>query len=514
MTEVKIASLYPIVKLIPQIPDTDLSRLISEGVALGQANPRILTAIDRDRDAVALQKKRARIEDSEWLNVHGMRPLYLDAVESSDGLDGLELGIGRERMPAIMVLVFILIRGYFGGFKDRKTATTLAESRTIEILLMNFGIRMPGASTILDNVNLVTPTTLELIVDAQIKRAIFEGLDDFKTLVFDSTACAGNTAWPTDSGTIMGLSFRGEHLLRSLDKHGITIRLPAVVQVMLATIAELHKKIQLSAGKKDSAKTRGKLYRKQIKLARKVRKELDRAHSRALEKLVVLEIVPSQKRTITKILELAAEDISNLGVSITNADKRINKDIKVDTKDKIVSLSDDDAAMIVKGQRDPIVGYKPQIGRSENGFITAIIVPEGNASDSSQLRPIVDASIRRTGVTPTTLSFDDGYTNTKDREHYLGIGINVVSFSGSKGKNIIPAEDYDSTAYQKARNDRSAVESLMFTLKHNHDFDRMMRRGICNVRAEMLEKAIAYNFFRLIKLRTEREKERLAKLAA
>ena len=42
----------------------------------------------------------------------------------------------------------------------------------------------------------------------------------------------------------------------------------------------------------------------------------------------------------------------------------------------------------------------------------------------------------------------------------------------------------------------------------------MMRRGIDNVRAEMLEKAIAYNFFRLIKLRKLREKEQLFKLAA
>ncbi len=514
MTEAKIASLYPIVKLIPQIPDTDLSRLIAEGLALGQNNPNILTAIDQNRDARALQKKRVRIEDSEWMNTHGKQPLDFGAFESSNWSDRLQLDIGRERMPAIMVLIFILIRGYFGGFKDRKTATSLAESRTLEILLTNFGIRMPGASTILDNVNPVTPATLELIVDAQIKQVIFEGLDDFKNLVFDSTACAGNSAWPTDSGTIMGLSFRGEHLLRSLGKQGIMIRLPTVIPNMLATIAELHKRIQLSAGKKNSAKTRGKLYRKQMKLARKVRKELERARVRALEKLAVLEIIPSQARTISKILEWAAKDISNLGVAIINADKRINRGVKVDIKDKIVSLSDEDASMIVKGQRDPVVGYKPQIGRSKNGFITAIIVPEGNASDSGQLRPIVDASIQRTRVTPSILSFDDGYTNTKDRDHYLGLGVKIVSFSGSKGKNIIPAEEYDSTAYQKARSDRSAVESLMFTLKHNHDLDRMMRRGIDNVRAEILEKAIAYNFFRLIKLKKDREKEQITKLVA
>jgi hypothetical protein len=514
MTEVKVAPLFPIVKLIPHIPDTDLSFLISEALAIGQANPAILEAIDLDRDVVALEKKRVRMEDNHWLRSHSQPGLGLDDDESLEGLSVVRLGVGRERMPALVVLVFLSLRGYFGGYKDRKTATTLSESRTLEILFVNFGMKMPGASTILDNINAVTPATLELILDAQIKLAAFEKLDDFKELVFDSTHCAGNTAWPTDSGTIAGLSIRAEHLLRSLVKHGIRIKMPAVQQSMLGTIEEIHKNIQLSAGKKDSAKKRGVLYRKQMRIARKVRKQLDKGHKRAKEKLASLHIMPSQQRTITNILEWAAEDINNLGLAITNADKRINKDIKVETKNKIISTSDKDASMIVKGQRDPVVGYKPQIGRSEKGFVTAVIVPEGNAADSSQLRPVVDTSIKRTGVTPSVLSFDDGYANTKDRKHYLSIGVGVVSFSGSKGKKIIPEEDYSSPAYRKARKDRSAVESLMFTLKHNHDLDQMMRRGIENVRAEILEKSIAYNFFRLRKIRNDRAKEEASKLAA
>ena len=60
-------------------------------------------------------------------------------------------------MPAMVVLVFLSLRGYFGGYKDSKTATTLAESRTLEILFVNFGMKMPGAITILDNINAVTP---------------------------------------------------------------------------------------------------------------------------------------------------------------------------------------------------------------------------------------------------------------------------------------------------------------------------------------------------------------------
>lgn len=73
----------------------------------------------------------------------------------------------------------------------------------------------------------------------------------------------------------------------------------------------------------------------------------------------------------------------------------------------------------------------------------------------------------------------------------------MVSISGSKGKNITPAEDWDSLEYVAARNGRSAVESLMFTLKHGFDFGRVARRGLENVRAEMIEKVLAYNFCRM-----------------
>lgn len=511
MTTIKLASVRPVTKLIPQqIPDTDFSRLIGEGLDLGERNPQILDAIDRDRDRLALEKKKERLIDQDWLASRGTCLPGFDVTDNPNWMAGLELGLGRERMPAIMVLLFILIRGYHGGLKDRKTLSNLLESRTLDIVLASFNLSMPGASTILDNVNAVSVATLELILDAQIVAVLCEGLDDFKTLTFDSTSVTGNTAFPTDSGTIKGLAFRAEHLLRSLATHGITIKLPAIMCALLTAISDHHKQIQLSCGKKNSAKLRGKLYRKLMKAARAVRKALLKAQTRAENKFADLNIIPSQKNMVMKIIEWIKRDVEDLGLAITNADKRINQNKKVPIEEKIVSLSDASAAMIVKGQRDPKVGYKPQIGRSENGFVIAIIVPEGNAADSGQLRPIVDAARERSGVLPTVLSFDDGYTNSADREYYLGLKVKTVSFSGSKGKKIIPAEEYDSKPYQQARNDRSAVESIMYTLKHNHDLDRVMRRGIENVRSELLEKVIAYNFFRIIRIRNRIASKKLA----
>ena len=42
------------------------------------------------------------------------------------------------------------------------------------------------------------------------------------------------------------------------------------------------------------------------------------------------------------------------------------------------------------GQREPVIGYEPQVARSGGGFITGLLLPKGNAADSGQLVPMVD----------------------------------------------------------------------------------------------------------------------------
>jgi len=506
MSSATVTPVRPLRKLIPLSPQTDLSRLLAETFTLAASEPKLLAMIDRDRDQAALQKKRKRLEDQAWYESRSVALPGFAVSSGDDWSSDLELGSGRPRMPAMAVLIFLVVRGYLGGFKDRKVAMTLQESMTVQACMMSFGYAaLPGASTMIDNVNDVGVATHEAIVDVQIRQALREKLDDFKKLTLDSTDVSANSAWPTDSGIILGLAERGEHLVRLLADDGITLRLPAIMSSVLTEIRDLNKQIQLTSGKKDSAKKRGKLYRKLLRLARKVRRVLDQARNRAEAKFQTMDVPPSQRQRLATLIEWIEVDVHNLAAVITNADKRINKGEKVAAADKVLSLADQDAAMIVKGGREPTLGYKPQIVRSEMGFVAAIIVPEGNAADSGQLRPAIDAAINRTGVQPSVLSFDDGYSNTEDRNYYLGLGIDVVSFSGSKGKNIIPKEDYDSDAYREARNERSSVESLMYTLKNNNEMDYVMRRGITNVREELLGKVITYNLFRMITLRRRRQ---------
>lgn len=501
------AVILPFQRPVPQLfilgaPDTDMARLVAEVDRMARLAPELLTMIDADLDAYGLDKKRAREADRLWRESQNQALPGFD-VTTRDGADRCDaLLTGRPRMPAQLVLLFLVLRGYLGGFKNRKVASLMADSMTLRIYLQASGWTLPAESTLIDNVNAVSNQSREKILDMQIRHAKEAALDDFKKLTCDSTAVDANSRWPTESGIIAALLRRIETTLRGLAAFGVNVTLRDVLGQLISEVEREHKQIQLSAGKKNSARRRKTLYRRIFKHAGKLHGELTAALARADRLALRLDLPPTAKFRLATRLETVEVDLRNLDLAIENSKARINAGKKVPAPQKVLSLADDDAAMIVKGGREPVLGYKPQIARSGNGFVTAIITPLGNANDAGQIEVIADAAITRTGVVPKIMSFDDGYVNDAARQKYRAAGADVVSFSGSKGKRSIDRATYDSEAYVAARNDRSAVESIIFTLKHNYDLDEVMRRGLVNVRGELLEKVIAHNAFRTIALQS------------
>jgi IS5 family transposase len=206
-----------------------------------------------------------------------------------------------------------------------------------------------------------------------------------------------------------------------------------------------------------------------------------------------------------KVLQFKREQAETEGARRATEGSACSERSKIldpEVAEKIVSLSDGSAAFISKGGRETIVGYRPQVGRSGKGFVTVLHVPEGNANDAPQLEPLVWKIIENTGVAPLCVSTDDGYSSKKGRDAVLKIkGIEAVSISGSKGKDLISEEEWESELYKEARRNRSAVESLIFVLKYSFEFGRLRRRGIEAVREELLEKAIVHNFSRIALMR-------------
>src|ERR1700738_20562 len=109
-------------------------------------------------------------------------------------------------------------------------------------------------------------------------------------------------------------------------------------------------------------------------------------------------------------------------------------------------------------------GLPPAIG-TQRGFVTALVLPQGNAADSPHLFPMVKEQISNTGVIPAMASADDGYSSQEGLEEVLRVGVKVVSISGAKGKKLIEAQQWKSQPYRQARAQRRGGESPVFYLK-------------------------------------------------
>jgi IS5 family transposase len=126
----------------------------------------------------------------------------------------------------------------------------------------------------------------------------------------------------------------------------------------------------------------------------------------------------------------------------------------------------------------------------------------------------------RTGVTPKTVSVDDGYASQANKDALQAGGTEIISINGAKGRALTARADWNSDEYALARDKRSAVESLMFTLKQGFDFGVVARRGLAAAHAELLEKALAYNICHMVRIRiaiqraVEPDDERVPEYAA
>ncbi|MBU3914299.1 hypothetical protein KKA14_02080 [bacterium] len=140
---------------MPQ-PDTELLEISAEVERIAERDPMILKLIAADQDQHAKEEEKKRIEDNQYRQT------------------------GRKRMAPNIVLFFLILRGYIGGFKAKATQTFVKESMTIHNFLERNGIRMPGWSTIVDNVNQVSYRTRSYILDSHLASVLGERLDDFE----------------------------------------------------------------------------------------------------------------------------------------------------------------------------------------------------------------------------------------------------------------------------------------------------------------------------------------------
>ena len=119
---------------------------------------------------------------------------------------------------------------------------------------------------------------------------------------------------------------------------------------------------------------------------------------------------------------LIGADLAALEQTANVCARRIMAEVKVPIAEKIISLSDSDASFIVKGGWNTVVGCRPQLARSGSGFVSALVLPRGNAAESRHLVAMVKEQITNTGVIPAMTSANDGSAPRRGKRKCWALG--------------------------------------------------------------------------------------------
>ncbi len=177
---------------------------------------------------------------------------------------------------------------------------------------------------------------------------------------------------------------------------------------------------------------------------------------------------------------------------IRQSERRVLCDEKVPASEKIVSLFEPHADIIVKGGRDVEYGHKLNLTAGRSGLILDLVIESGNPADSERFLPMLDRHIAFYGQAPRQAAADGGYASRHNLSQAKARGVNDVAFHKKAGLRI---EDMVKSrwVYRKLRNFRAGIEAVISCGKRAYGLARCTWRGIDHFKAYVWSSVVAFN---------------------
>src|SRR5215831_6192941 len=149
---------------------------------------------------------------------------------------------------------------------------------------------------------------------------------------------------------------------------------------------------------------------------------------------------------------------------INQTDRRVLRGEQVPASEKIVSLFEPHADIIVKGSRDVEYGHKINLTTGRSGLILDLVIEIGNPRDSDRLLPMLERHIAFYGQAPRQAAADGGFARRDNLAQAKAWGVCDMAFHKAAGLSI---EDMVRSywVYRKLRNFRAGIEAGISCLK-------------------------------------------------
>ena len=146
--------------------DTEVMEIFRKTEEIRRKFPEIERAIEFDLDNHGLKKKELRIQVKKYNEAKRSQD-YLFDTDNYESPIPSELRSGRPRMSSDLLLFFLAIRGLWGTISNHQTSERIKDSISIHAVLEMHGCSVPGINTIRENLNAISISTRELILNAR-----------------------------------------------------------------------------------------------------------------------------------------------------------------------------------------------------------------------------------------------------------------------------------------------------------------------------------------------------------
>src|SRR5438132_5491135 len=269
-------------------------------------------------------------------------------------------------------------------------------------------------------------------------------------------------------------------MTRLLEQAMAIPRAPAIVWCNHRRLAKKRAlAIQYSRGKARKAQ----LYRDLISATRATVAALQHAAQRLTACVSIeAELWRSQLRHYLPLIERV----------IDQAERRVLAGEAVPAGEKLVSLFEPHADIIVKGGRDVHYGHKLNLTTGRSGLIFDVGIETGNPADAERFLPMLDRQIARRGAPPRQTAADGGYASRDNLKQAKARGVQDVAFHKKCG--IAVAEMVRSPwVYRRLRNFRAGIEAGISCLKRAYGGARCTWRGLDHFKAYIWSAVVAHN---------------------
>ncbi len=417
---------------------------------------------------------------SQWLD--GQR-LLVGLVASDLRRRGLQ-ETGRRGLPAEAVLRYALLK------QDRQLsyeelAFHLEDSASFGAFARLPLAWLPKKSVLHQTISAIRPDTWEAVNRALLISAKQAKLESGATLRIDSTVSAALMHEPSDSALLWDAVRVMTRLLRQAGE------LPGGPAIRWRDRRRMAKKraraIDYSRGKD----TKRQLYRELIAATRATQAALQQAGERLANAAgMAAERWRAQVSHYLPLIERI----------LAQSERRVLEGLAVPAGEKLVSLFEPHADIIVKGGRDVQYGHKLNLITGKSGLILDVVVEAGNPADAERFLPMLDRHIDRYGAPPRQTAADGGYASLDNLKQAKARGVRDVAFHKKRG---IAIEDMVKSrwVYRKLRNFRAGIEAGISCLKRAYGLARCTWRGLDRFKAYIWSAVVAHNLVLLARLK-------------